>query len=70
MRYGRVFARVATDVTPAYGDPVYLVISGDEAGCFTNDEGENAVAVKARFLSTLDAAANVAMIELFNQAQA
>ena len=36
MTYGKVYARVAEDVEPAYGDPVYLIVSGDEAGYFTN----------------------------------
>lgn len=68
MRYGRIYGRVAKDVTPAYGEPVYLIASGDEAGCFTNAADGN-VAVKARFLSGIDAATNAAMIELFDQAQ-
>lgn len=69
MRYGRIYGRVAKDVKPAYGEAVYLVISGDEAGYFTNVAGESAIAVKARFLSGVDSTAQIAMIELFNQAQ-
>lgn len=68
MRYGRIYGRVASDVEPAYGDAVYMIVSGDEAGCFTN-VAEDGVAVKARFLSGVDATAQVAVIELFNQAQ-
>lgn len=71
MRYGRVYARVATGVEPAYGDAAYLVISGDDAGCFTNTSGANAIAVKARFLGGVDATgAKVAIVELFNEANA
>ena len=75
MRYGRVYARVAEDVTIAYGDPVNLITSGDETGWFTNAAaGENddftTIAVKGRFLSKLDSTARVAEVELFNQAQA
>lgn len=69
MRYGRIYGRVAKDVTPAYGEAAYLIVSGDEAGCFTNSK-DGGVAVKARFLSGVDTNAQVAMIELFNQAQA
>lgn len=69
MRYGRIYVRVAKDVAPAYGEAAYVIASGEEAGCFTN-AADGAVAVKARFLSGVDTAAQVAMVELFNQAQA
>lgn len=68
MRYGRVYGRVAEGVKPAYGDPVYMVATGDEAGYFTN-VADGAIAVKARFLGTVDATAQIAQIELFNMAQ-
>lgn len=81
MRYGRIYGRICNDVAPAYGDPVYLITDGENAGMFTNsatetgqgDEEEaqaaKTVAIKGRFLSTVDATAQIAMIELFNQAQ-
>lgn len=65
MRYGRIYARLAEDVTPAVGDKVYVVLSGDDAGCFTNDASGN-VEIAARFLGTKDASANIALVELFN----
>lgn len=68
MRYGRIYARVAEDATPAYGDPLYLVVSGDEAGYFTDDD-TSTVAIKGRFLGPVDATTQVAPVELFNQAQ-
>lgn len=68
MRYGRIYGRVAADVEPAYGEPVYLIVGGEEAGCFTNAEGET-IAIKARFLGGVDSYNQVAAIELFNQAQ-
>lgn len=68
MRYGRIYVRVAAGVTPAYGDPVYLVTSGDEAGFFTNATG--GVAIKGRFIGPVDTNAQVAPVELFNQQQA
>lgn len=94
MRYGKIYGRVAEGVEPEYGDSVYLIIEGDEAGCFTNEaptakaaakEGESVtpggtatptetepavIAIKARFLSGVDTNAQIAVIELFNQAQA
>lgn len=79
MRYGRIYVRVAKGVSPAYGDSVWLITSGDEAGCFTNanatapKEGETAaytaVNIKARFLCGYDASAQIAAVELFNDAQ-
>lgn len=68
IRYGRVYGRVAADVKPAYGEAVYLVVSGEEAGCFTNVADGN-VAIKARFLGGVDSTAQIAQIELFNMAQ-
>lgn len=70
MRYGRVYGRVANGITPAYGEAVYLITTGNEAGFFTNASGANTVAVKGRFMSGKDTTANIALIELFNQAQA
>lgn len=67
MQYGTIYALLAADVTPAYGDAVYLVIDGDDAGKFTNTAGSN-VAVKGRFVSEADN--GVAIVELYNQAQA
>ncbi len=68
LRYGRIYAKVASDVEPAYGDALYLVTSGDEAGYFTNDSTAG-VAVKGRFIGSVDATNQVAPVELFNQAQ-
>lgn len=70
MRYGRIYARVAAGVEPKYGDAAYLITSGDQAGYFTNVAGSTAVAVKARFIGSLDGTgAQIALVELFNQAQ-
>ncbi len=69
MRYGRILVRVADGVEPAYGEAAYLIITGDEAGFFTNVADGN-VAVKAKFIGGVDTVGNVAPVELFNQAQA
>lgn len=65
MRYGRIYVRVATGVSPAYGDAVYLVKSGDEAGYFSNVATNN-LAIQGRFLGGVDSASGVAAVELFN----
>lgn len=67
MRYGRIYGRVSHGVTVAYGDSVYMIKTGDEAGYFTNVATNN-LAVKARFLGGADAVNEVAPIELFNGA--
>ena len=66
MRYGLVYGLLAEGADPAYGDAVYMVKSGDDAGKFTDSSTDN-LAVKGRFLS--GAADGIAIIELFNQAQ-
>ena len=68
MRYGRVYARVAKDKKPKYGEPALLITSGDEAGCFTNEAGENAVEINGRFLGEVDVSSQIAVVELFNSA--
>ena len=63
MRYGHIYGRVAAGATPAYGDPVYMVKSGDEAGYFTNVSDGN-LAINARFIGAVDATVQIAAIEL------
>ena len=74
MRYGRIYARVVDGDTVAYGDPTYLVVEGNNAGLFTKtasaDSGSTTIAVKGRFLGAADLSTKVAVIELFDQAQA
>ena len=55
MRYGRIYVRVETGDEPAYGDPLYLIIDGDEAGCFTSTEDDGTtIAVNGRFIGGID----------------
>lgn len=78
MRYGRIYARVAAGVKPGYGDSLYLITEGDEAGCFTNAAASTesgsadkaTIAIKGRFLGGVDTSAQIAAVELFNEAQA
>ena len=65
LRYGNAWVRVADGITPAYGDPVYLTVDGDEAGLFTNISGDG-IAIKGMFKSN---DSGIALVELFNQAQ-
>ena len=66
MRYGRIYGLLAANEAPAYGDAVYLVTSGDDAGCFSKTSTNN-TAIAGRFLG--GAHDGIALIELFNQSQ-
>lgn len=66
MRYGLIYALLAEGAAPSYGEAVYMVKSGDDAGKFT-DSSTNNVAIKGRFLSAAEN--GVAIVELFNQSQ-
>ena len=66
MRWGNIYGLLASGATPAYGDAVYLVVTGDDAGCFTNVSTSN-VAIKGVFRSA--GADGIALIHLFDQAQ-
>lgn len=67
MRWGNIYGLLAANVEPEYGDAVYLVVSGDDAGCFTTESSGN-VAIKGVFRGT--ASDGIALIHLFDQAQA
>ena len=67
MQYGVIYGLVADNIEPAYGDAVYLLTTGNQAGYFTNASGTGALAIKGRFVSTVSD--GVAAIELYNQAQ-
>ena len=61
MRYGRVYVKLDASATPSFGDPVYVVVTGDSKGCFTDDDTDT-LAINARFVS--GANNGVAMVEL------
>jgi hypothetical protein len=67
MRWGRIYGLLATGVDPAYGDKAYLVVSGADAGCFTN-VATGALDVKAEFRGK--ASDGIALVEIFNDARA
>lgn len=65
LRHGRIYARLAPEVSPAYGDTVHLVVSGDHAGLFTNTENaENTIPIHAKYIGGKGSGA-VAAIELY-----
>lgn len=63
LRTGRIWVRIGADQEPKYGDPVHLLNSGAEAGCFATTGG---IAVNAMFIGS-KGTGNVAPIELYYQ---
>lgn len=67
LTYGKIWARIVAEITPVYGEALYLVTSGENAGYFTNASTGN-VAVKGRFIGG-SGTGEVAPVELFYEAQ-
>ena len=65
LAWGKAWVRVAEDVEPAYKDPLYLIINGDETGKFTN-VATDAIRVRGRFVGGLGTGA-VAPVEIYNE---
>ena len=65
LRWGRAWVRVEDGAAIAYGDPVFLITNGNNAGLFTNIATGN-VAVNAMFIGGLGTT-SIAPIELYNQ---
>jgi len=66
MRHGRIWVRIEPDVEIAYGEDLYLITDGDNAGRFTNQSsGETKIAVAGRFIGT-SSTDGIAPVELYN----
>lgn len=65
IRNGRVWVKMAEGEEPNYGDPVYLAISGDEAGCFKTEKSGEVIQINARIIEV--GSNGLAAIELYNQ---
>lgn len=70
LRYGKAWVRIKSGITVAYGDPLYLIISGDNAGLFTvaSDSASTKIAIAGRYIGA-KGTGDVAPIELYNQMQ-
>lgn len=66
LRSGRAWARIKTGISPAYGDALYLIKSGEDAGCFTNAADASAVEIHGAFIGG-KGSGNVAPVELYLQ---
>lgn len=65
LRYGKAWARVISGITVQYGDELYLVNEGEDAGLFTNDS-DGSLAIMGRFIGSVDSS-NIAPVEIYNQ---
>lgn len=63
MRHGRIWARVDDSVTIANGDKLYLIVTGDNAGCFTN-AADGAKEIAGKFIGASEN--GIAPIVLYN----
>ena len=60
IRYGKVWAKVSGKATGVkYGDPLYLIVDGDEAGRFVNaaaagEDTATRISIKGSFLGEAD----------------
>lgn len=64
MRYGNIYVLLEDDEEPEYGDPVYLICTGEDAGKFTATSDTNTLLINARFIG--GANNGIAPVELFN----
>ena len=65
LRYGSAWVRTVADIEPAYGDPLYLVVDGADAGLFTNDSNEG-IAINGRFRKE-SGIGDVAAVDIYDQ---
>lgn len=54
VRTGKVWAKVAAGITPAYNDKLYMITDGPEAGYFTNASGATTIEIKGKFIGEAD----------------
>lgn len=65
MRHGRAWVKLAADEEPICGDPVFLVVTGDDAGRFRAASNDDAIQINARIIEV--GSNGLAAIELYNQ---
>lgn len=64
LEWGKIWVRVPDGITVSYGDKVYLIISGDDAGKFTNDNTDT-IAVGGMFIGSVDSG-DIAPVRMYN----
>jgi len=68
LRWGNAWVRIPDDVAPDYGEDVFLIITGSDAGKFTNDSAAG-ISINARFIDK-PGTGSIAPIQIFNQKNA
>ena len=69
LKWGKIWVRLVPGLSSvAYGDALYLVTSGDDAGKFTNEE-DDAIAVNGVFIGGIESG-DMAPVELLNKGSA
>jgi len=68
LRWGRAWVRVASGVSPNYGDQLYLIITGTNTGMFTNNAGAG-IEVPGTFIGGLGTG-DIAPAVIYNQKSA
>jgi hypothetical protein len=64
MRWGKRWVRIPAGLTIAYGEQLYLINDGADAGLFSNSDTD-AIAVNGRFIGAVDSG-DIAPAELYN----
>ena len=64
LTHGKVWVRIKDGIAPKYSDKLYLITSGDEAGCFTNATASNAIEITGGMFVGTKGTGNVAPVEL------
>ena len=64
LKQGRIYARVKEGITVAYGDALYLIVKGDNAGLFTNAAETGAIKLNGFFVGT-KATGNIAPVQVY-----
>ena len=66
LEWGKAWVCVPESLTIAYGEQVYLITNGDDAGKFTNDDGGgDNLAINGRFIGAVDSG-DIAPVKLYN----
>ena len=65
LEWGKAWVCVPEGLTIAYGEQLYLITSGANAGKFTNDDGTGTIAVNGRFIGAVDSG-DIAPVNLYN----
>lgn len=60
MKKGRIWVFLAEGAAPKYGDPIFVITEGDDAGCFATEGG---IAIGGRFIGAADG--GLAPVELY-----